>query len=103
MIDLLYAVPASSAARLKFLTEGAGRILATGSQSEGSMPDGPDRPDRFRPQIELLMADHSIPVCGHTGTMSTLWSAVAQPARKRIAYCLGAPCENPFSHGASWE
>lgn len=81
MADLLYAVPPNSAARLDFLLDGV-TCLAT----------------ECEPSIAALMGDHSVPVCGHTETMATLWSAVAVPALFKVSYCLDAPCRNDYSH-----
>lgn len=89
MADLLYAVPRSSAARLRFLTEGASPAVCPHG-------DGP------KATVAALMSDHSVPVRWHTETMATLWSAVAVPARRQAAYCLGAPCRNEYSHEVSW-
>jgi predicted choloylglycine hydrolase len=56
--------------------------------------------------IQKLMCDHSTPVCGHHDGSATLWSAVCHPAKRTVAYALGAPCRNPYQDigwpGASW-
>jgi hypothetical protein len=46
--------------------------------------------------IEAVMRDHSAHVCGHDDGAATLWSAVCDPASRRVAYSLGAPCRNPY-------
>ena len=84
MGDFLYAVPPNSAARLDFLLDG---VACLASECE--------------PSIAALMGDHSVPVCGHTETMATLWSAIAVPALLKVSYCLGAPCRNDYSHVVS--
>lgn len=84
MSDLLYAIPPNSAARLDFLVHGVTRLVETSGLTEASST------------IAALMADHSIPVCWHTETMATLWSAVASPASGHIRYALGAPCRTAF-------
>ncbi len=60
-------------------------------------------PDQAREAVEALMRDHSTPVCGHTDGLATFWSAVAIPGRKEVAYCLGAPCRNPYSRRVAFE
>ena len=96
MSDLLYAVPANSAARLAFLTQGV-TSLALHPQGVVS-PASPANREEASCRIASLMADHSVPVCWHTQTMSTLWSAIASPATGSIQYSLGAPCRNRYSH-----
>jgi hypothetical protein len=43
-----------------------------------------------------LLRDHSTPMCHHRPTQATLWALVADLTARRIAYCGGAPCRNPF-------
>jgi hypothetical protein len=43
-----------------------------------------------------ILQDHSIPLCHHRPNQATLWSLVADPTTRRVAYCLGAPCRNEF-------
>ena len=105
MVDLLYAVPRNSASRLEFLSRSARRLrdracCLTSRSKDPCCGDGLSEPQRA---IRLLLADHSVPVCGHTANMTTLWSAVAEPRRKTVTYCFGAPCENELTHTASWE
>jgi predicted choloylglycine hydrolase len=50
--------------------------------------------------VQGLLRDHSMPVCHHQPTQSTLWSLVADLTARRIFYCLGAPCRNEFRE---WE
>ncbi|MGE5580464.1 MAG: C45 family autoproteolytic acyltransferase/hydrolase [Bacillota bacterium] len=85
MSDLLYTVPANSAARLRFLRQGVLPWAFRASQKQAA------------DAIASLMADHTVPVCWHTKVMSTLWSAVAGPAAGYLRYALGAPCRTEFS------
>ncbi|HET89244.1 MAG TPA: hypothetical protein ENN99_00675 [Chloroflexi bacterium] len=43
-----------------------------------------------------LLRDHSVPVCHHQPNQATFWSLVADLTARRVAYCLGAPCRNPY-------
>ena len=45
---------------------------------------------------QRALAEHDGPICGHDRHLATLWSLVADLSARRIAYCLGAPCETPF-------
>ena len=40
---------------------------------------------------ETIMADRTAPVCGLSGSLTTLWSCVAELTTKRIRYAAGAP------------
>lgn len=51
--------------------------------------------------LQLLMRDHSVPVCGHDDGLATFWSAVCIPQRRHVAYTLGAPCRNEYED-ARW-
>ena len=42
-------------------------------------------------QAEKIMADRSAPVCGQSGSLTTLWSCVAELRTKQIRYAPGAP------------
>ncbi|WP_255988313.1 carcinine hydrolase/isopenicillin-N N-acyltransferase family protein [Chitinolyticbacter albus] len=44
--------------------------------------------------LQVLLAEHDAPVCGHVNGMATFWSAVAHPQSGLARYCLGAPCRN---------
>mgnify|MGYP005849917785 CR=1 FL=1 len=105
MVDLLYAVPHNSAARLEFLGRSTRQLRdAVGCLASRSRQRScGELCLELRSAVAILMADHSVPVCGHTTNMTTLWSAVAEPRRKTVAYCFGAPCERQFIHTASWE
>lgn len=108
MSDLMYVAPPSSVARMEFLEEGAKTLLSPGDALGDELAEEPG--DGFRAAataarvdsgLAALMGDHSVPVCGHTETMSTLWSVIARPAERRVNYCLGAPCRNPYSRTIS--
>lgn len=43
-----------------------------------------------------VLADHSAPICGKSGSLTTLWACVAELASRRIRYCPGPPDETPF-------
>lgn len=45
---------------------------------------------------EKVMADRSAPVCGHSGSLTTLWSCVAELQTKRIRYAPGKPSETRY-------
>ncbi len=45
---------------------------------------------------ETLMADRTAPMCGSSGSLTTLWSCVAELTTKRIRYAPGAPGFVPF-------
>ncbi len=45
---------------------------------------------------QRLLRDHSVSMCHHRPTQTTLWSVVADLTARHIAYCLGAPCRNEF-------
>ncbi len=47
-------------------------------------------------QALTSLADQSIPVCGRSGWMETLWSAVADLRAARIWYAAGRPDVTPF-------
>ncbi|PJF46649.1 MAG: hypothetical protein D6709_03245 [Chloroflexi bacterium] len=44
-----------------------------------------------------IMADRSAPMCGLTGSLTTLWSCVAELTTKRIRYAAGPPCFTPYT------
>ena len=43
-----------------------------------------------------IMADRTAPVCGMSGSLTTLWSCVAELTTKRIRYAAGAPVIAPY-------
>ncbi len=43
-----------------------------------------------------IMADRTAPVCGMSGSLTTLWSCVAELTTKRIRYAAGAPGIAPY-------
>ena len=43
-----------------------------------------------------IMADRTAPVCGMRGSLTTLWSCVAELTTKRIRYAAGAPGIVPY-------
>jgi hypothetical protein len=45
---------------------------------------------------QRALADHAGPLCNHDRHLATLWSLVADLTARRVAYCMGAPCEQPF-------
>lgn len=52
-------------------------------------------------QAERVMADRSAPLCGHSGSLTTLWSWVAELRTRRIRYAPGSPSHTPFEDVAS--
>ncbi len=59
--------------------------------------------DRFFLSVDALlnhagtiMADRTAPVCGMSGSLTTLWSCVAELTTKRIRYAAGAPGIAPY-------
>ena len=50
---------------------------------------------------QTILADHVGPMCNHDRHLSTLWSLVADLSNRRIAYCMGAPCQEPYRE-MSW-
>jgi hypothetical protein len=49
---------------------------------------------------QAILRDHDTPICHHKPTQATLWSLLADLTGRRIAYCRGAPCHNPFEDWA---
>ncbi|MCS7088703.1 MAG: C45 family peptidase [Thermoflexales bacterium] len=47
-------------------------------------------------RAQRIMADRSVPMCGTQGSLTTLWSCVAELGTRRIRYAPGAPCRTPF-------
>ncbi len=56
----------------------------------------PPEADPWR-SAQLVLADHSAPVCAHREYGSTLWSGVFDLTGRRAAYAFGAPCVAPFA------
>ncbi|MCS6846208.1 MAG: C45 family peptidase [Anaerolineae bacterium] len=52
--------------------------------------------DALLDHAEAIMADRSAPVCGLHGSLTTLWSCVAELTTKRIRYAAGPPCFTPY-------
>lgn len=52
--------------------------------------------DALLDHAEAVMADRSAPVCGLNGSLTTLWSCVAELTTKRIRYTAGPPCFTPY-------
>jgi hypothetical protein len=48
-------------------------------------------------RAEAIMADRTAPVCGLSGSLTTLWSCVAELTTKRIRYAAGAPGVVPYA------
>ncbi len=62
---------------------------------------GPAAAAAWWPWAQHILRDHDAPLCHHQPTQATLWATVADLTARRIAYCLGAPCRNPF-HEWPW-
>lgn len=45
---------------------------------------------------QLALTDRSVPVCGRSGWLTTLWSAVAELRSGRVRYAAGSPDQTPF-------
>ncbi len=52
--------------------------------------------DALLAHAEAVMADRSAPMCGLNGSLTTLWSCVAELTTKRIRYAAGPPCFTPY-------
>jgi predicted choloylglycine hydrolase len=52
--------------------------------------------DELLAHMRTLMADRTVPVCGVSGSLTTLWSCVAELNSRRIQYAAGAPCHTPY-------
>lgn len=57
---------------------------------------GESRAEMAIAAAERALADRSVPVCGRTGWLTTLWSAVAELRSGRVRYAAGSPDETPF-------
>jgi hypothetical protein len=53
-------------------------------------------PDTLLECARQRMADRTAPVCGVSGSLTTLWSCVAELSSRRIQYAPGAPHVTPF-------
>jgi hypothetical protein len=105
-VALMRAVPPKSRARQGFLTEGARRLLDELDAGDISTSHDPKRPgEKSLPEastasavsgVASLMRDHTVPVCGHADGMATLWSSVAVPRLRWVAFSRGAPCRNSY-------
>ena len=78
---------ANSACRLAFLSQGGGRDLHSSPLASV---------DRLLDEAGRIMADRSAPVCGLKGSLTTLWSCVAELTTRRIRYAAGPPCHTPY-------
>lgn len=52
--------------------------------------------DELLDHAGAIMADRTAPVCGMRGSLTTLWSCVAELTTKRIRYAAGAPGIAPY-------
>lgn len=52
--------------------------------------------DALLDYAQAVMADRSAPMCGLSGSLTTLWSCVAELTTKRIRYAAGPPCFTPY-------
>jgi hypothetical protein len=52
--------------------------------------------DTLLGHARAAMADRTAPVCGLSGSLTTLWSCVAELNTGRIQYAAGAPCHAPY-------
>lgn len=92
MIELMRAEPPSSRAREEFLSNGARQIRDT--LGEQGLPEAAAA--SATRDIASLMRDHTVPVCGHVDGMATLWSSIAAPRLRWIAFAAGAPCRKRY-------
>ena len=46
--------------------------------------------------LQTALRDHSVPVCGHEGGHTTLWSCVADLTSRQILYSSARPCLTPY-------
>lgn len=84
----------NSRRRAEFLQRGAEEIVAREMSLEGAA-------EAAGRQLQRLMGDHTVPVCGHVDGLATFWSAVCAPRRRRVWYSRGAPCRNEYK-SARW-
>jgi hypothetical protein len=93
----------NSECRLLFLQKSGGDELGNGpmrrwGESSTSSPHLPisSSVDELLDHAGAIMADRTAPVCGMSGSLTTLWSCVAELTTKRIRYAAGAPGIAPF-------
>jgi hypothetical protein len=43
-----------------------------------------------------VLSDHDAAICCHREYSTTLWAGLFDLTARRVAYCFGAPCRNPF-------
>jgi hypothetical protein len=43
-----------------------------------------------------ILSDHDAAICCHREFGTTLWAGLFDLTARRVAYCFGAPCRNPF-------
>lgn len=78
---------ANSECRLAFMLSQAGESQSAGSPLE---------------RAERIMADRSAPMCGLSGSLTTLWSCVADLGARRIRYAPGPPSEVAYEDVPDW-
>lgn len=61
-----------------------------------TVPAGMTGVDLLLDHARSIMADRTVPVCGLSGSLTTLWSCVAELSSRRIQYAPGAPCHTPY-------
>jgi hypothetical protein len=93
----------NSECRLLFLQKSGGDELGNGAmrrwgESSTSSPHLPisSSVDGLLDHAGAIMADRTAPVCGMSGSLTTLWSCVAELTTKRIRYAAGAPGIAPY-------
>jgi hypothetical protein len=52
--------------------------------------------DDLMAYAKALLSDRTVPVCGLSGSLTTLWSCVAELNTRRIQYAPGAPCHTAY-------
>ncbi|BCX05103.1 MAG: hypothetical protein KatS3mg053_3041 [Candidatus Roseilinea sp.] len=86
---------ANSECRLVFLQRQGGRVETTQERRAAPCFAHPSV-DTLLDHASAVMADRSAPVCGLSGSLTTLWSCVAELTTKRIRYAAGPPCFTPY-------
>jgi hypothetical protein len=84
----------NSACRLSFLQ----RVDSQGTSAITSSPVHllTRSVDELLDHAGAIMADRTAPVCGMSGSLTTLWSCVAELTTKRIRHAAGAPGIAPY-------
>lgn len=52
--------------------------------------------DGLLDHAQRILADRTVPICGKSGALTTLWACVAELSTRTIRYCAGAPGDAPF-------